>query len=424
MVEHAPSSGGLALWVRHADRDGSTPMPTSARGVGAPLRTDGQTLFYEPAFEALPLPRQTALVAHAVLHVALRHPQRLAQLRARMGDVDAELFNLCADAIANTALAHLAWLELAPNAVKLEQLLADALGLRQDATAALLHWDVEALYQAIDDRGPGTRGRPDPREPRRDGQDGEGRPDGPKAARARLIAASQPKDLEPAADDREAPEREAESAREWHERLLRAHAADGAHSMLRALLADLPRLQTPWEQVLRTQLARGLSRQPSLSWSRPARSWLANQGRTRSGRRMPWEPGTSATRPVARLAVVVDVSGSVDDALLDRFSAELDAISRRHESPLVLVIGDDAVREVRRCDAGHSRLREIRFGGGGGTDFAPLIAEALRHSPDIVVVLTDLQGPTGPAPRCPVIWAVPPAWRQASAPFGRVLVLQ
>ncbi|MFY8086168.1 MAG: VWA-like domain-containing protein, partial [Rubrivivax sp.] len=96
---------------------------------------------------------------------------------------------------------------------------------------------------------------------------------------------------------------------------------------------------------------------------------------------------------------------------------------RRHEAPLVLVIGDDAVREVRHCDAGHSRLREIRVQGGGGTDFAPLIAEALRHAPDIVVVLTDLQGPTGPAPRCPVIWAVPPAWRQATAAFGRVLVM-
>jgi hypothetical protein len=424
MVEHAPSSGGLALWVHHADRDGRVAVPTSAPGPGAALRTDGQTLFYEPAFDALPLPRQTALVAHAVLHVALRHPQRLVQLRARLGDVDAQLFNLCADAIVNSALAHLAWLELPPDAVRLEQLLAESLGQRPDAAAALLRWDVESLYQAIDDRGPAPQQRPDTHDNRAEGQQGDARPDGPQSARARVIAASQPKDLEPAADLSDAPEREAEATREWHERLLRAHAADGAHSMLRALLADLPRLHTPWEQVLRTQLARGLSRQPSLSWSRPARSWLANQGRTRSGRRLPWEPGTSATRPVARLAVVVDVSGSVDKRLLDRFSAELDAISRRHESPLVQVIGDDAVREVRRCDAGHSRLREIRFDGGGGTDFAPLIAEAMRHAPDIVVVLTDLQGPTGPAPRCPVIWAVPPAWRQASAPFGRVLVLQ
>jgi hypothetical protein len=52
---------------------------------------------------------------------------------------------------------------------------------------------------------------------------------------------------------------EAEAAREWCERLQRAHAGDGAYSILRTLLADLPRLRTPWEQALRTQLAHGHS---------------------------------------------------------------------------------------------------------------------------------------------------------------------
>ena len=45
-----------------------------------------------------------------------------------------------------------------------------------------------------------------------------------------------------------------------------AHAGDGAHSMLRTLIADLPRVRTPWEQVLRRQLARGLAPLPELSW--------------------------------------------------------------------------------------------------------------------------------------------------------------
>jgi hypothetical protein len=43
---------------------------------------------------------------------------------------------------------------------------------------------------------------------------------------------------------------------------VRGHAGDGEFSMLRTLLADLPRAHTPWEQVLRTQLARGLSQRP------------------------------------------------------------------------------------------------------------------------------------------------------------------
>jgi hypothetical protein len=37
------------------------------------------------------------------------------------------------------------------------------------------------------------------------------------------------------------------------------------------------------------------------------------------------------------------------------------------------------------------------------------------------VVLTDLDAPFGPAPACPVLWAVPGRGEVATPPFGRVL---
>lgn len=429
MVEHAPSSGGLALWVRHADviEDAAIDVPGSAPGhtrKAPPITTDGHTLRYAPVFETLSLPRQTGWVAHVVLHVALRHAQRFEQLQQRTGDADLTLFNLCADAIVNTALGHLAWLELPPDAVRLEQLLSDVMGIRQAPEAALLAWDVERLYRAIDDRGAARAQKEDPQDRQDESRRGSTRPDGERSAKARILAAGQPRDLVPSADTPGPPQAEADATREWHERLIRAHANDGDHSMLRTLLADVPRLHTPWEQALRSQLAHALVHEPSPSWSRPARSWLANQGRTRSGRRLPWEPGTASSRPVPKLAVIVDVSGSVDEALMARFAGELDAISRRHEAGLVLVIGDERVREVRHAAPGRSGLREITFEGGGGTDFTPLLEEAARHRPDITVVLTDLQGPALWRPRHPVIWAVPEAFRHAVPPFGRLLVLQ
>lgn len=207
-------------------------------------------------------------------------------------------------------------------------------------------------------------------------------------------------------------------------RLLRAHAGDGLHSMLRTLIADLPRSRTPWPQVLRTRLAHALARRPDLSWSRPSRSYLANHGRAGPHRRLPWEPGTSHVKPVARLALVVDVSGSIDDALLERFAREVEAITRRYEAGLVLVIGDCVVRRVEHCEPGHCKLRDLTFAGGGGTDFSPLLEEADRHRPDIGVVLTDLEGPATFCPRWPVVWAVPPAHAAGPAPFGRKLVLE
>ena len=47
MVEYAPSTGGLALWVHHAERGDVAGAPLAA--------TDGHTLYYGPGFAALPL---------------------------------------------------------------------------------------------------------------------------------------------------------------------------------------------------------------------------------------------------------------------------------------------------------------------------------------------------------------------------------
>jgi predicted metal-dependent peptidase len=449
MVEFAPSTGGLALWVRHLDLPADAAAPAAA--------TNGYTVFYGESFEHLPVAEQAGLVAHEVLHIALRHPQRFLELRQLLGDVDLQLFNTCADAIVNSALGHLSWLTLPSAAVQLDRLLLQALSLDQGVEAALLEWDVERLYRAIDDRGPqaqdgraraetqprddkpgrkaaqagsqgGTQGQEAaPTGPQDDPQHGTKSPaerqDGPRAARVRAMGSGSPIDLLPAADTRASPESEAEQAREWSERLLRAHAGDGAHSMLRTLVADLPRTRTPWEQLLRTQLARSLSHRLGISWSRPVRSYLANQGRVGPHRRMPWEPGVSPSKSVPRLVVIVDVSGSIEDALMERFAREIEAITRRLEAGLVLVIGDERVQKVQRFEPGRGELRDIEFKGGGGTDFTPLLEEAERHRPDIVVVLTDLDGPARFQPRWPVIWAVPEVNRAAVAPFGRKLVL-
>jgi predicted metal-dependent peptidase len=438
MVEFAPSTGGLALWVRHQD------LPADAPADAPAAVTDGLTVFYGAAFNQLPLPEQTGLVAHEVLHIALRHPQRFVELQRVLGDVDLELFNICADAIVNSTLAHLSWLRLPGNAVKLEQILGKALGRVQEVEAALLEWDVERLYRAIDDRGQDDQsgrqksGSKSKSGSQSDNSGGGGREqaqpaaeqtastqqaDGAKSAQVRQLGAGGLRDLVPNPEAQSAPEHEAEQAREWSERIMRGHAGDGAFSMLRALIADLPHSRTPWSHVLRVQLARGLAKKPALSWSRPTRSYIANQGRS-GNHRMPFEPGFSPTKNEPRLALIVDVSGSIDDALMGRFAREIETITRRQEAGLVLIIGDDKVRQTAFYEPGRRfDLGEIEFAGCGGTNFTPLLMEADRHRPDIAVVLTDLDGPANFKPRWPVIWAVPEEYASAEQPFGRKLTL-
>ena len=109
---------------------------------------------------------------------------------------------------------------------------------------------------------------------------------------------------------------------------------------------------------------------------------------------------------------------------MQRFAREIEALSRRLEAALVLIIGDERVQRVSTFEPGRSDLRQIQFHGGGGTDFTPLLEESERHQPDITVVLTDLQGPARVRPRHPVVWAVPETHPMPSAPFGRVLALR
>ena len=375
-----------------------------------------------------------------MLHIALRHPQRYLELKQLLGDVDLKLYNICADAIVNSSLSHLSWLRLPRGAVLLEDLLWPTLGTKMDAQAALLEWDVERLYRTMDDREDNSpksgksekrqqsggseqsNSGDDKKEQVSSSNETEDRKDGPKSSRAKQMGADILMDLVPTPDPNAPPEAEAQHALLWSERVQRSHASDGLHSMLRALLADLPKVRTPWEQVLRTQLARSLSKKVDISWSRPARSYIANQGRC-GDRHMPFEPGFSLAKPTARLVVIVDVSGSVDDDLLDRFALQIEAITRRQEAGLVLIIGDDRVRKVARYEPGVCNLREIEFEGRGDTDFTPLLMEAEKHRPDIAVVLTDLDGPARYRPRWPVIWAVPEANKAAVAPFGRKVVL-
>lgn len=437
MVEFAPSTGGLALWMNHTDLPPTENAPA--------IYTDGTTIFYGIAFEGLPLEKQCGLIAHHVLHVALRHPQRFLELRSLLGNADLRLYNLCADAIVNSALSHLTWLALPQGSIFLDKLLSSVLGIDEAVEKSLMEWDVEKLYRAIDEResakqqgrngnslnqeGDKQQGSSQaskqslPSQQSVDPSPSQGRKDGAKVLRAKALAASTQIDLF-AALEQDKPEVEAEQTRLWSERIERAHAGDGAHSMLRTLLADLPQTKTPWEQILRTNLARGLSVKPGISWSRPSRSYLANQGRCGPNRRVPWEPGVSTVRPSARLCVIVDVSGSILDQLLERFATEIESMTRRFESELTLVIGDDRVRHVARFKPGLSGLREITFNGRGGTDFTPLLEEADRHRPDIAVVLTDLDGPANFYPRWRVIWAVPETCPMPQPPFGRMLQLR
>lgn len=95
-------------------------------------------------------------------------------------------------------------------------------------------------------------------------------------------------------------------------------------------------------------------------------------------------------RPVPRVAVVVDTSGSVDDGLLAQALGEVDGVLAGLGVPdaqVTVLAVDAAVHTVTTV----SRASAVPLAGGGGTDMPMGIvaAQALRPRVDVIVVLTD-----------------------------------
>src|SRR5262245_45586336 len=118
-------------------------------------------------------------------------------------------------------------------------------------------------------------------------------------------------------------------------------ANDNLSVLRQQLVRELPRVKTPWERVLRDFLFRHARRKHRPDPSRPTRRWLALEGdlREREGVDLPFERATSAAR-TGRIALAVDTSGSIDESLLRRFTAEVAAVLQQTEPLLRLIVCD------------------------------------------------------------------------------------
>ncbi len=385
-----PAIAALALWCAHRDDPGAT-------------RTRGETILYGPDFAALPRHEQIGLAAHQILHVALRHPARGAGLAERLGPAfSADLYALAADAIVNETL--LAGGHALPRpAVRLTELLAEAVGRQVLPAAALADWDAERLATALMGDA-GTRQRAADYATRR-----QFTPD---------LAPSEQTDPSPAPEP------------EWRARRMRAmqtgRAAGSGIGPLFQTLADLAPPRIAWELRLRRLLTRAVTDAPRPTHRRPARRWLAMEAHARAtgGPTPIFEPGIQrlATRP--RLAVCIDTSSSVDDLTLRLLASECAGIARRTGAETHVLGFDEAVhtRATLGPGAWESTLQGLELNRGGGTSYLEVLEAAARLEPALIVVLTDLDGPMGERPPVPVLWVTPDA-PGMHPPFGQVLSL-
>lgn len=149
------------------------------------------------------------------------------------------------------------------------------------------------------------------------------------------------------------------------------------------------------------KLPSGIKRQVELAIFRPVLNWkdmirrfagLSEYGERHTtplkpNRRYENQPGWKISH-MAKLAIIVDTSGSIIDEELDQFFSEIESLSKYVDTNLVLVQVDRAVNLEMRYTKGAWRKMEII--GGGETDLQPAVDYLQeKYHPEGLIIFTD-----------------------------------
>jgi predicted metal-dependent peptidase len=181
----------------------------------------------------------------------------------------------------------------------------------------------------------------------------------------------------------------------------------GAGDAVRAIREQIaPKID--WRDVLRRYLS--AAAKSDYAWTPPNRRHIAR------GLYLP----SLRSEALGPVVVAVDTSGSIDDATLAAFAAEITAILNEAVPEAIHVVYcDDAIAGTEIYQPGD--LIDLTPRGGGGTAFRPVFDRIAGDDvqPVCAIYLTDLDGDDfGLAPDYPVLWV---STSFKAAPFGEVL---
>lgn len=407
-IEYLPGLASLALWCNFANTD-----------EDAIAFTDGNTIYAGAGYENFSEKERRFICLHEILHIALCHPNRFLNLEKQDVGFDSNLLNIAADAIINKSLENLTGLKTPATAWTLEKIWQtlekseDAVNsasddksqasysygnysttrkianLTRNEFTEVSRWSCEELYYFLKAQAKSIDGF------------------------IKMLLANYEKDdlggdllQVTCGKSKQNSDETILAKRDWQQRLSLLKGT--MPGLLNRLIGELPKTETPWEQILRSLVQTAFQEQTVKNYSRPSRRWLSLERdyQKYAGVILPFSPDELKKRG-SRLAVALDTSGSIDNGLLGRFLAEIAALCELNQRNLVLIIGDAEVHQIIEIEwrEATDELKNLKYLGGGGTDFRPLIKAATEFTPDALIYLTDLFGETGDEPDFPVIWA-------------------
>ncbi|EKQ70443.1 hypothetical protein OsccyDRAFT_0730 [Leptolyngbyaceae cyanobacterium JSC-12] len=369
--------------------------------------TDGRTIYFHNRFFEYSLPQQCFIYVHELNHIALRHAQRSVDFVNSVND--RQLWNYAADIIINEAIKTQKWLQpilgmltydSLPGEVK-QELPLDKAGLRtEDLFELLKKHRTSNLKNPLED----------------------------------LITTHEAEELSVEfTEGKEVPplpeELEVEEMQEILSRMANYGSALG--EFFKLLSGDLPKVHTPWQKYLNGFLQKKLAPKYKTFWGRPNRLYTA-------GIVDVYLPAQQKQQQYDHLIIAVDVSGSCwSDRLLSMFASNIVKIQRIYRCPITLVTFDTEIQDIMQFKAGSNTfakaLKDVKFHGGGGTDFLCLFEEFLQDhnkkikvKPACMIIATDLYGPFPKSSKIPVLWACNRLLRpddEFIPPFGQVVEL-
>jgi predicted metal-dependent peptidase len=411
-IEYLPGLASLALWCNFADTD-----------ENVIAFTDGQTIYAGAEYENFSEKERRFVCLHEILHIALCHPSRFLALEKQDVGFEPQLLNIAADAIINKALENLTGLKAPQKAWTLENIwwclekcedTANSANVAQNGKISSPYsfnilsqmrkianltkaeftlagrWSCEELYYFLKSQAQKLNGVIDVLIAvyQQDSISGD---------LLRLCGASAlPSSAEKVTDDK----------RNWQQRMSLVRGT--MPELFQRLAGELPKTETTWEQILRSLVQTVFQETTQMNYSRPSRRWLALERdyKSNAGVNLQFAPDVTKKRG-NQLVVALDTSGSIDTDLLGRFLSEIAVLCSLNQRNHILIIGDAKVHQIAEVDwrDAAEELTNLKYTGGGGTDFRPLIKAAAEYNPDALIYLTDLYGETGEEPEFPVIWA-------------------
>lgn len=122
-------------------------------------------------------------------------------------------------------------------------------------------------------------------------------------------------------------------------------------------------------------------------------------------------------KPTGHVVACVDTSGSIGPEVLDQFYSCL--LGLLDAGQIDIIFGDCKVCEFVEDVASREDIPKS-FKGGGGTDFRPLVTEASKRDPDVIIYLTDGYGDFGCPSTVPTLWLMT---TDVQAPWGHTVKL-